>query len=413
MPSPPASGTDGAPRYLIASGTQSYIDPDDRLERVPDELRRITELFREYGFAETLTDLRLDPAAQDFKAGLEDWLTDDAQDPEGAAVVYYTGHGFTTPGGHYLAFRDTVIGKAARAVETGELVTLVGPTPRVRRLLIIIDACESGGGLLDAVQRAARAATWQLPWQWREGIWVIAATRPKEKAAQSAFVSAFVHAVRQAAETTGAEQEFLAIEVILDNVNKQLKGSGQLATAAPASYGTGLLPIFRNPAYFAAHALRAASYRRDLYWQGAGACGTESLAKRHRHAAAAGDRGSGIRQVSPARPGDSRNGARAVGIGAETHVPGPDRGLDRSGGSVWGAHKRADRVAAGRHADRGGRARRVGAAVRNHGRGPGAAGGGVAAAVDSVTAALRSSAAVRSQDHRPRQADVLRAGRRP
>ena len=249
MPSPPASGTDGAPRYLIASGTQSYIDPDDRLERVPDELRRITELFREYGFAETLTDLRLDPAAQDFKAGLEDWLTDGARDPEGAAVVYYTGHGFTTPGGHYLAFRDTVIGKAAGAVETGELVTLVGPTPRVRRLLIIIDACESGGGLLDAVQRAARAAIWQLPWQWREGIWVIAATRPKEKAAQSAFVSAFVHAVRQAAETTGAEQEFLAIEVILDNVNKQLKGSGQLATAAPASYGTGLLPIFRNPAY--------------------------------------------------------------------------------------------------------------------------------------------------------------------
>jgi WD40 repeat protein len=249
VPSPPASGIDGGPRYLIASGTQNYLDPGDRLEQVPGELSRIIELFREYGFDETLTDLRLDPAAQEFRAGLEDWLTDEARDPEAVAVVYYTGHGFTTPGGHYLAFRDTVIGKVARAVETGTLITLVGPAPRVRRLLIIIDACESGAGLLEAVRRAAQAATWQLPWQWREGIWVIAATRPKEDAAQGAFVPAFVHAVRRAAQTTGTEQEYLSIETILDYVNEQLQGSGQQATAAPAPYGTGLVPIFRNPSY--------------------------------------------------------------------------------------------------------------------------------------------------------------------
>ena len=88
MPSPPASGTDGGPRYLIAVGTQSYLDPGDRLEQVPGELRRITELFREYGFRETLTDLRLDPKAQEFQAGLEDWLTDEARDPEAVAVNY-------------------------------------------------------------------------------------------------------------------------------------------------------------------------------------------------------------------------------------------------------------------------------------------------------------------------------------
>jgi len=249
VPSPPASGTDGGPRYLIASGTQSYLDPGDRLEQVPGELGRVTELFREYEFEETLIDLRLDPKAQEFQVGLEDWLTDEARDSEAVAVVYYTGHGFTTPGGHYLAFRDTVMGKVARAVETGTLITLVGPAPRVRRLLIIIDACESGAGLLEAVRRAAQAATWQLPWQWREGIWVIAATRPKEDAGQGAFVSAFVHAVRRAAQTTGAEQEFLSVETILDYVNEQLRGSGQQATAAPAPYGTGLLPIFRNPSY--------------------------------------------------------------------------------------------------------------------------------------------------------------------
>jgi WD40 repeat protein len=249
VPSPRVSVTDGPPRYLIASGTQNYRDASDRLEQVPDELRRIIELFREYGFEEMLTGLRLDPAAQEFKADLEDWLTDKARDPEGVTVIYYTGHGFTTLDGHYLAFRDTVMGKVARAIETSSLITLVGPAPRVRRLLIMVDACESGAGLLDAVRRAAQAATWQLPWKRREGIYVLAATRPKEDAAQSAFVSAFVDAVRRTAETTGAEQEFLAFDVILDHLNEQLQDRGQQATAAQVPYGTGLLPIFGNPAY--------------------------------------------------------------------------------------------------------------------------------------------------------------------
>ena len=249
MLSPPALVTNSGSRYLIASGTQSYLPPYEQLEQVPDELRLITELFREYGFEETLTDLRLNPTAQEFRVALEDWLTDESRDPEEVAVVYYTGHGFTAFDGHYLAFQDTVIGKVAQAVETSTLIRLVGPDPRVRRLLIIIDTCESGTGLLDAVQRTARAAPWQLPWQPREGIWVIAATRPVQDAAQGAFASAFVHAVRRTAETTGAEQEFLAMEVILDHINDELRGSGQQATAAPMPYATGLIPIFRNPAY--------------------------------------------------------------------------------------------------------------------------------------------------------------------
>jgi hypothetical protein len=67
---------------LIASGTQSYLPPYEQLEQVPDELRLITELFREYGFEETLTDLRLNPTAQEFRVALEDWLTDESRDPE-------------------------------------------------------------------------------------------------------------------------------------------------------------------------------------------------------------------------------------------------------------------------------------------------------------------------------------------
>ena len=144
---------------------------------------------------------------------------------------------------------DTVKGKVARAIETGSLITLVGPSPRVRRLAIIIDACESGAGLLNAVTRSASAATWQTPWRRREGIWVIAATRPKEDAGQGTFVSALVDAVRETAASTGSGQEFLAIETILDRINEQFEklGGGQQATGVQVPYGTGLLPIFRNP----------------------------------------------------------------------------------------------------------------------------------------------------------------------
>jgi Caspase domain len=129
VPSPPASEPDGFSRYLIASGTENYQDTRDRLEQVPDEIRRITDLFSEYGYKETLTQLKHDPPSQAFRVDLEKWLTDDAPTPDSVTVVYYTGHGFTGMGQHYLAFCDTVAGKLAQAVETSSLIKLLGPNP--------------------------------------------------------------------------------------------------------------------------------------------------------------------------------------------------------------------------------------------------------------------------------------------
>lgn len=233
-------------RHLLAFGTENYSDGADRLKQVPAELKRVVQLFGGFDYAEQLTDLRLDPTSTTLRIELERWFRDGARSPDDVAVVYYTGHGFTRGGVHYLATADTRPGYVGEALRAEVFVELLGPEPTIRRVLVILDVCFAGAGALDAAGFAHRIAPYQEPFGRGEGVWIIAASRPREEAEQGAFVGALAEAV--AADETPSIQEHLSLEALIDRVNERL-GPAQQAGYIPAGLAMGLPPFLPNRRY--------------------------------------------------------------------------------------------------------------------------------------------------------------------
>ncbi len=235
-------------RHLLAFGTQHYADGSEELEQVPAELAAVVQLFAGLGYFEQLTELRHDPTSGELQRALELWLRDDARSADDVAVFYYTGHGFTEGGVHYLATTDTLPNSVATAVPSAQLVRLLGPEARLRRLLLILDVCDAGAGLLDAVEFAHRLAPEQRRLAPGEGVWIIAAARPREEARQRAFVTALSKAVAELARRSGPTQEHLALEALMGFVNRRMPDD-QRAGYAPSLYATGIAPFVPNRRY--------------------------------------------------------------------------------------------------------------------------------------------------------------------
>jgi hypothetical protein len=233
-------------RYLLAFGTENYLDESQGLPQVPAELDTIVALFTRNGYQEQLTELRHDPAAHDLKQALETWLLDDALKVDGIVVIYYTGHGFTHLGRHYLATADTRLGSPSSALKAEELVEVIESSPSVRRVLLILDVCYAEAGALDAAQVAARHPASTGPSAPGQGIWLIASSRRREEASQAAFSTAFAEAVTSA--ITPSIQQYHALEALMEGTNRIL-GDRQQAGFVTGTVATGLAPFIANPAF--------------------------------------------------------------------------------------------------------------------------------------------------------------------
>jgi hypothetical protein len=175
-------------RFLIAAGTQHYRHLGSELTAVPAELRKVVALFTEQGYAEQLTELRHDPTKAALETGLSGWLNDPTRQRTDIAVIYLSGHGDIDGVMFYLLTADTKEGQyAATAVSAAFLVWALGSSPRARRVLLILDTCYAGQGALHASEAAGRMAPWQNLTGPYEGIWVVAASRPKEEPAKASL----------------------------------------------------------------------------------------------------------------------------------------------------------------------------------------------------------------------------------
>lgn len=200
---------DGAARYVIAAGTENYSDPEAaRLPSVPQEVQTLVAfLTTQHGYQVQLPELAHDPTSKELCDVVVDWLTDDQRNRTDVAVIYYSGHGGTLGNFHYLLTRDTKSGKfASTAVPSDFFVKALGETPRTRRLLLILDTCNSGQGAFNAREVATQLSSVQNLTGEYEGIWVVTASRPREEADQSVFVEAFTQAALDVQSDTGAFQ---------------------------------------------------------------------------------------------------------------------------------------------------------------------------------------------------------------
>jgi WD40 repeat protein len=232
-------------RHLLAFGTELYQKGWDRLEQVPAELDAIVRLFTDFGYTEQLTELRHDPETEPLRIGLETWVRDEARSPDDIVVVYYTGHGFTEGGVHYLATASTPVHSAVTALRSDDFVVMLGTSSPLRRVLVILDVCHAEAGARDATDLAQRVAAFRTKPRPGEGFWVLAVSRTQEEAQQGAFACALSDAVAELKGGTGNSQEYLDLLSLIGLVNKRLPARQQ-AGYMPAYMETGVPPFLPN-----------------------------------------------------------------------------------------------------------------------------------------------------------------------
>jgi WD40 repeat protein len=258
MPSPPASlpepgGRDGRRRWLIAAGTARYdsLEQEDWLPSVAEDLEQIVGLFcGRLGYQRVLAEVSFNPTRAALHAAMSDWLTSQERSAEDVVVVYYSGHGLTRGGRHYLLTRDySERNPAGTALATEELVWMLGEDSPVRDLLVMVDTCYAGSGALDMGRVAAEVSGLRAPATVPgAGWWFLTAARPTDEAAQGAFAAALTQAIGH--PRAGALPPYVPLEELVKQVNAIF---GRRGLAQQAQIGTaqssGVPPFIVNPGY--------------------------------------------------------------------------------------------------------------------------------------------------------------------
>jgi len=234
-------------RFLVAIGARRLADGSD-LPSVPDDLRRIAGLFGLLGYHEVFPDLRDDPPPAIILDRLSTWLGEPRRSAEDLLVLYYSGHGDSQAGRHYLLLGGSDPGRlAGTALRTQALADLLGDqSVRLRRLLILLDTCYAGQGAFD-VATVLGELTRSRPLGEGPELWVLAAARSREEASQSSFSEALLRAV--ADPKAGERQRWLTLEEVVDAINAEWCASGLAQRAVVAGSGYSVTPFLPNRNY--------------------------------------------------------------------------------------------------------------------------------------------------------------------
>lgn len=219
--SDPRAAGDGR-RFLIASVAAHYPKARhwNRQELVHDR-RRIVRLFtRELGY-ELVARPAVNPTAAQLTEQLGAFARSEERRPDDLVAVYLAGHGHTRDEGrdHVLLTADSDPGNPYDGLPTADVVSTLLYGTRVRRLLLLLDACYSGQGgseatafVLDRIIRGWQSST-------DAAFAVISATQPDEEAAVSAFPHLLAEAVASEA-VAGRIPTALALDAVVDAMNK-------------------------------------------------------------------------------------------------------------------------------------------------------------------------------------------------
>src|SRR5258708_1818197 len=244
-----SASSPGPEPALLAAGTEHYKAPEfPRLDKVPDSLRTVVEVLKDFGFSAVAKEpgYALDPARASLRAAVRR-----AAGAAPVVVVYYTGHGADVESGTYY-----LVGKSSRpgrlsdsAVAARDLLDLVARrdahdtlTADQATVLVILDCCYSGSGgmavLRDALNSIGNPATW-----------VIATAGLSQYAVQGQFARALRQALRQ--PLNGPSQPFVSLDSLVQAINNANAGHAEQVAHlfVPATGSTGIPPFFPTPGY--------------------------------------------------------------------------------------------------------------------------------------------------------------------
>lgn len=238
-------------RFLIAAGTARYehLTEDAQLRSVEQDLERIREVFTgALRYQDATPTLALNPTHHALRAALKEWFRGSDRDEGDVVVFYYSGHGDIEGDQHFLLTADSDPEDLLdTALPTEYLARRIGSSP-VRLVLILLDACYAGFGSND-IQRVITGIRGLFSDE-NVGVFVIAAARPKEEAAQGVFVEALVDALENPS-LAGERQPYIYPTSLVPAINRHLKTRAlhQSATVSVTYSGIEDPPFFPNPRY--------------------------------------------------------------------------------------------------------------------------------------------------------------------
>lgn len=233
-------------RYLLTTAVCSYPhEPAWDRSELREDVRRVVDLFTGLGY-DHVPDLGLNPAKDQLLGRLREFCTSPERTADDYVAVYFAGHGEVreATNEHVLLTADTRPDDLSfTALRTEDLArVLVEETP-LRRVLLMLDTCESGSG---GAQAAARAAVTDSSWRDstpERGFVVIASTQPYQLAIPGAFTKGLVHAVESVA-TTGAMPASVEIGSVVSMMRAQEERAQSQQVVWDAVRVTGVLPAF-------------------------------------------------------------------------------------------------------------------------------------------------------------------------
>ncbi len=244
-----------AARYLIAIGLPS--SDGMRLPHLPyvehDVDAVAAVLTREHGYQRVLADdIPLGAPAPVIRRELSAWFGSPGRRDDDLVVVYIAGHGGPAGrmGRHHLFTTDsTPLQPGETAIQTGQLASLFfeGAGTHPGSVLLILDTCysASGGGEIAAMIGGAKE---QFQGGDGSGFWIIASAGPASGAADGAFVSAWLKAIKSRECSPAGGAEHVDLSVLLEEINKRLRheNPAQEASADALGIGRARQRFFRN-----------------------------------------------------------------------------------------------------------------------------------------------------------------------
>ncbi|MFD9373229.1 caspase family protein [Streptomyces sp. NPDC060020] len=145
------------------------------------QMRELCALLEARGYTPTVLP---DPGQPDIKAAVKDWATGrSAAQVRGPAVVLWSGHGVLDRQGLRLILHDTEDARYGDETYSAILLTEAAMRSGADQMLLLIDTCHAGAGVMESLDTAFDVLTAQnLPPGRSTWLGVLASSRPQEKA---------------------------------------------------------------------------------------------------------------------------------------------------------------------------------------------------------------------------------------
>ena len=244
-----------AQHLLIASATWHYKDPQDDRPILSEILKDVVDLFtNKLGvYTRELQEVGENPKASDLLAYLDQWFADPRRDPDDWIVFYYTGHAeIVGADSLYLLTTDFVDGRhASTAFNFTNFADIVlapsaqGRTRRVRNLLVILDTCFAGQGVIDLSSQLAVAFRRSSGGSF----YLLGSALSRQEALAGALAKALIAAIEDLSNRY-VMQEFLYLDQLMPTINQFLRKAGiQDAMRSALDSPTDIPRFFPNRSY--------------------------------------------------------------------------------------------------------------------------------------------------------------------